>query len=102
MFGPFIVASLVRARGLDSLVCPAAPRTVTVRWSRRHRRGAVTEEGVRLVFVESEDDEQIIERVAALDIGKAEVVCCVRLPAADGEAPGAGGVDALHDGHLVV
>lgn len=31
-----------------------------------------------------EDDEQIIARVAALDIGKAEVVCCVRLPAADG------------------
>ncbi|MGB9374919.1 MAG: IS110 family transposase [Jiangellales bacterium] len=28
----------------------------------------------------SGDDEQIIERVAALDIGKAEVVCCVRLP----------------------
>ena len=32
------------------------------------------------MFAESEDDEQIIERVAALDIGKAEVVCCVRLP----------------------
>jgi transposase len=37
------------------------------------------------MFVESSDDEQIIERVAALDIGKAEVVCCVRLPAAGGE-----------------
>ena len=36
------------------------------------------------MFVESSDDEQIIQRVAALDIGKAEVVCCVRLPAADG------------------
>ena len=36
------------------------------------------------MFVESSDDEQIIERVAALDIGKAEIVCCVRLPAADG------------------
>ncbi len=33
------------------------------------------------MFVESSDDEQIIERVTALDIGKAEVVCCVRLPA---------------------
>ncbi len=32
----------------------------------------------------SSDDEQIIERVAALDIGKAEVVCCIRLPAAEG------------------
>src|SRR3954467_12955867 len=26
------------------------------------------------------DDEVIIERVAAVDIGKAEVVCCVRVP----------------------
>jgi len=32
------------------------------------------------------DDEQIIERVAALDIGKAEVVCCVRLPAPEGKS----------------
>jgi hypothetical protein len=36
------------------------------------------------VFVESSDDEQIIQRVAGLDIGKAEIVCCVRLPAAVG------------------
>jgi transposase len=36
------------------------------------------------VFVESRDDERIIERVAALDIGKSEVVCCVRLPAGNG------------------
>ena len=36
------------------------------------------------MFAESSDDEQIIERVAALDIGKAEIVCCIRLPAADG------------------
>jgi transposase len=36
------------------------------------------------MFQESNDDEQIIERVAALDIGKAEVVCCVRLPAPGG------------------
>lgn len=36
------------------------------------------------MFSESHDDEQIIERVAALDIGKAEVVCCVRLPAGEG------------------
>ena len=35
------------------------------------------------MFVESSDDEQIIERVAALDVGKAEIVCCIRLPAAD-------------------
>jgi transposase len=37
------------------------------------------------VFAATEDDEQIIERVAALDIGKAEVVCCVRLPASAGK-----------------
>jgi transposase len=29
---------------------------------------------------ETEDREEIIERVAALDIGKAEVVACVRVP----------------------
>ena len=29
---------------------------------------------------ESHDEEQIIARVAALDIGKTEVVCCVRVP----------------------
>lgn len=26
------------------------------------------------------DDEQVIERIAALDIGKAELVCCIRVP----------------------
>jgi transposase len=26
------------------------------------------------------DEEEIIQRVAALDIGKAELVCCVRVP----------------------
>ncbi|MGB2920188.1 MAG: IS110 family transposase [Mycobacterium sp.] len=34
------------------------------------------------MLIESQDEEQIIARVAALDIGKAEVVCCVRVPAA--------------------
>ena len=29
---------------------------------------------------ETADREEIIQRVAALDIGKAEVVCCVRVP----------------------
>ena len=37
------------------------------------------------MFAESGDDEQIIERVAALDIGKAEIVCCIRLPAPEGK-----------------
>src|SRR3954451_8598980 len=36
------------------------------------------------MFAESTDDEQIIARVAALDIGKAELDCCVRIPAAGG------------------
>jgi len=39
------------------------------------------------MFSESQDDEQIIERVAALDLGKAELVCCVRLPSKTG-SPG--------------
>ena len=32
---------------------------------------------------ESQDREEIVERVAALDIGKAELVCCVRVPNPD-------------------
>lgn len=32
---------------------------------------------------DSVDREEIIERVAALDIGKAELVCCVRVPSPD-------------------
>ena len=35
---------------------------------------------------ETQDTEELIERVAALDIGKAELVCCVRVPSPD--APG--------------
>jgi hypothetical protein len=33
------------------------------------------------MLAESEDEEHVIARVAALDIGKAELVCCVRIPA---------------------
>lgn len=33
---------------------------------------------------ETQDDQEIIARVAALDIGKAELVCCVRLPGQGG------------------
>jgi transposase len=32
------------------------------------------------VLQETADREEIIERVAALDIGKAELMCCVRVP----------------------
>src|SRR4051812_18910579 len=36
------------------------------------------------MLAESNDEEQIIARVAGLDIGKAELVCCVRIPAEGG------------------
>jgi hypothetical protein len=32
------------------------------------------------VLTRTQDDEELIERVAALDIGKAELMCCVRIP----------------------
>ncbi len=32
------------------------------------------------MLTETRDSEEIIARVAALDIGKAELVCCVRVP----------------------
>ncbi len=32
------------------------------------------------MLTRTQDDEQLIERVAALDIGKADLVCCVRVP----------------------
>jgi transposase len=38
------------------------------------------------VLTETEDNEEIIERVAALDVGKAELTCCVRVP--DEDHPG--------------
>ena len=38
------------------------------------------------MLAQTQDDEQVIERVAALDIGKAELVCCVRVP--DEDRPG--------------
>ena len=31
----------------------------------------------------AQDNEEITEQVAALDIGKAELVCCVRVPDED-------------------
>ena len=36
------------------------------------------------MLAQAHDEEQIIARVAALDIGKAELVCCVRVPAESG------------------
>jgi hypothetical protein len=33
---------------------------------------------------ETQDETEIIQRIAALDIGKAEVACCVRVPGPNG------------------
>jgi transposase len=38
------------------------------------------------VLEETQDHEQIVQRVAALDIGKAELVCCVRVPGPGGRS----------------
>jgi hypothetical protein len=35
------------------------------------------------MLAKTQDEEQIIARVAACDIGKAELVCCVRVPEED-------------------
>jgi len=35
-----------------------------------------------VVLAESVDEDQIVARVAAVDVGKAELVCCVRVPGA--------------------
>jgi transposase len=35
------------------------------------------------VLEEAHDSEELIERVAALDIGKAELMCCARVPSPD-------------------
>ena len=32
---------------------------------------------------EAHDSEELIQRVAALDIGKAQLVCCLRVPSPD-------------------
>jgi hypothetical protein len=47
---------------------------------------SVGEQGGR-VLEETNDTEELIARVAALDIGKAELVCCIRVP---GQGKGAG------------
>jgi transposase len=64
---------LLRARGLDFALSCCAPAGYPFRcWLSIGR--------VVRVLEDVEDTEQIIERVAALDIGKAQVVCCVRVP----------------------
>ena len=74
---------LVRARGLVSLSARAAPRTIDLSIVRDATVETAATKGVRLrCSRKSSDDEQIIERVAALDIGKAEIARRVRLPGA--------------------
>src|SRR5215216_4629298 len=60
-----------RARGSDS---PLALRLLraTTRWSSEPKEAEVLEE--------THDNDQIIQRVAALDVGKAELTCCIRVP----------------------
>jgi transposase len=49
------------------------------------------------MLAETQDNEEIIERVAALDIGKAGLVCCVRVPREDRPGRLQEGGDVLHD-----
>src|SRR3954465_10917432 len=70
--GPFRV---LRARGSDSPF-PAAPTGGRPRFRLR-----CTEARARQVET---DEPEVLERVAALDIGKAEVVCCARVPGPSG------------------
>jgi hypothetical protein len=67
--GSFTVASSTR-------ICFACPS----RFLRAAACCSVNCEEVGRVLEETQDREEIIERVAALDIGKAELVCCVRVP----------------------
>jgi hypothetical protein len=62
---------LLRARGLDSFPLRRFPRAVGLTVDRREP-----------VVDPTVDDHEVIARIAALDIGKAELVCCVRLPGA--------------------
>jgi transposase len=71
--GPFSVASSTRIRFLHS--CPWLLRAAAT--------FPVIQREARQVLAKTQDNEEIIERVAACDIGKAELVCCVRVPDED-------------------
>jgi hypothetical protein len=66
--GSVIVALSTRIRFRLSLAAPAGNRAVGP--SGRREAGSW----------KTQETEEIIERVAALDIGKAELTCCVRVP----------------------
>ena len=70
--GPFTVALSTRIRFAFRPAAPAGNR----RWSSEHREAGVLEE--------TQETEEIIQRVAALDVGKAELTCCVRVPGQGG------------------
>src|SRR5665811_1512784 len=69
--GPSVLPSSTRTR---FVTVPAAPA------GNHFRLLVVTVKEGKLVLEETQDEQEIIERVAALDIGKAELVCCVRVP----------------------
>src|SRR5215216_2440939 len=64
-----------RARGSDSPVALRLLRATAGCWS-EPREAEVLEE--------THETEEIIQRVAALDVGKAELTCCVRVPGQGG------------------
>src|SRR5215207_6358013 len=70
--GPFIVALSTRIR---FAFCPAAPAGDCPL--------VVGAQGGR-VLEETQETAEIIQRVAALDVGKAELTCCVRVPGQGG------------------
>jgi hypothetical protein len=53
------------------------------------------------VLEEAHDGEELIQRVAALDIGKAQLVCCVRVPNPDQPGKRTGGGHDLPDDDTV-
>src|SRR5262252_3492347 len=71
--GPFSVASSTRIRFLHP--CPSLLRAAAF--------PPVIPKEAGQVLAKTQDNEEIIERVAALDIGKAELMCCVRVPEED-------------------
>jgi Transposase len=65
----------------EDQIPPVVPMTPAGSGRLRFRDG----EEARML-TQTQDSEEIIARVAALDIGKAELVCCVRVP--DEDRPG--------------
>src|SRR5674476_1283548 len=68
--GPSVLPSSTRTR---FVTVPAAP-------AGNHFRLLVITVRRKPMLEETQDEQEIIARVAALDIGKAELVCCVRVP----------------------